>query len=135
VSARADRLADFRSRLGRWLQPSCAPDSVVCDIVLAVDEACTNCIDHAYSAADTGIIRIEAELSGGQVGVNVVDFGVWRAPAYSPTRGRGLPIIQALSTRVDVVTSADGTTVYMTFELPRDRNRASDLPRPDNLNN
>ena len=84
--------------------------------MLAVDEACTNSIEHAYSG-DAGTIRIDAEPANDQIKVKVADSGVWREPAEKRYRGRGLRIMEALSERLDLFTSDSGTTVQMSFGL------------------
>jgi serine/threonine-protein kinase RsbW len=60
IPATADRLMYVRRRLSSWLRPFGLPETAAHDIVLAVDEACTNSIEHAYSG-DGGTIRIDAE--------------------------------------------------------------------------
>jgi anti-sigma regulatory factor (Ser/Thr protein kinase) len=116
IPATADRLMYVRRRLSAWLRSFGLPETTAHDIVLAVDEACTNSIEHAYSG-DAGIIRIDAEPADNQIKVKVADSGVWREPAEKRTRGRGLRIMEALSERLDLFTSDAGTTVQMSFGL------------------
>jgi serine/threonine-protein kinase RsbW len=116
IRATADRLVYIRQRLSAWLRPFGLPDSTAHDIVLAVDEACTNAIEHAY-AGDAGAIRIDAALADSQLTVEVADSGMWRESAQKRTRGRGLLIMEAVSERLEVDTSDSGTTVRMRFGL------------------
>jgi len=116
IPATADRLIFVRRRLSAWLRPFGLHESTAHDIVLAVDEACTNSIEHAYSG-DAGTIRIDAEPANDQIKVKVADSGVWREPAEKRYRGRGLRIMEALSERLDLFTSDSGTTVQMSFGL------------------
>lgn len=116
VPATAERLAQIRHRLLAWIAPLGVPDPVVADIVLAVNEACTNSVEHAYRNADAGTIEIEASLVAGDIVVCIGDQGSWRPPSDEPTtRGRGLPIMEATSDRVELMRSASGTTVRVTF--------------------
>jgi serine/threonine-protein kinase RsbW len=118
VPATADQLAEIRRRLLAWLGPLDLPDGIATDIVLVVNEACTNCVEHAYRDIDTGPIQVEAALDGRQIVVCIADSGVWRTPPPQPgTRGRGLEIMQAISDRVELDTSGIGTTVRMVFEV------------------
>lgn len=117
VPASAERLAEIRRRLADWLEPIGVSDSGIADIVLVVNEAATNCIEHAYRGLDPGAICVEAKHDHGQILVDIADHGVWQPPPTQPsTRGRGLPIMRAVSAGVDVDSSPDGTTVRMTFD-------------------
>lgn len=117
VPASAERLAEIRRRLADWLAPIGVSDAGIADIVLVVNEAATNCIEHAYRGLEPGVIRVEANHDHGQITVDIADHGVWQTPPTLPsTRGRGLPIMHAVSAGVDVKSSPDGTTVRMTFD-------------------
>jgi serine/threonine-protein kinase RsbW len=117
VPATADRLAQIRRRLLAWIAPLGVPDAVVADIVLAVNEACTNSVEHAYP--DThGLIKVEATAQDGRIVICVIDRGSWRTPSNLPTtRGRGLPIIEAISDGVKLSRTSSGTTVRITFHI------------------
>ena len=116
VPATADQLVHIRHRLLAWLEPLGVPDAVVADIVLAVNEACTNSVEHAYRDFEVGTIEVEASVKGGDIVVCVSDHGTWRIPSSEPsTRGRGLPIIEATSDDVELSRSTSGTTVRITF--------------------
>jgi serine/threonine-protein kinase RsbW len=118
VPANADRLAEVRTRLSRWLGTVGASGPIVNDIVLAVDEACTNCIEHAYADIDSGLIHIDAVSQDSEITVEVSDSGVWRTPTPARNRGRGLSIMRAVAAHVDLDESTSGTTVRMVFEVP-----------------
>lgn len=118
VLATADRLGDIRRQLIAWLAPIGLSDATAADIVLVVNEAATNCVEHAYRGAETGRIRIEADVEGRRLEVRIADFGNWRAASSEPnTRGRGLPIMHAVSQRVEFDSSSHGTTVCIVFDL------------------
>lgn len=92
-------------------------DTGIADIVLVVNEACTNCIEHAYRNLEAGPILVNASHDHGQIVVDVTDHGVWQTPPTQPgTRGRGLPIMRAVSAGMDVMSSPEGTTVRMKFD-------------------
>lgn len=122
MPATADQLSEIRRRLFAWLEPTGVSSAVAADIVLAVNEACTNCIEHAYRDIEPGLIEIEASVEAGPDGDRIVicvaDFGTWRAPPSQPTtRGRGLPIMTAMSDDVDLARTSAGTTVRISFAL------------------
>ncbi|MCV7282951.1 ATP-binding protein [Mycolicibacterium flavescens] len=118
VPATADRLAQIRRGLTAWLKPIGVPDDVIADVVLAVNEAATNCVEHAYRGSDRGVIVVEASVEDNRLMVCVVDHGAWRTPSSEPsTRGRGILIMRAVGDGVDVDNSGHGTTVRMTFDV------------------
>ena len=120
VPAAAERLAEIRRRLAVWLEPIGVSNAAIADIVLVVNEACTNCIEHAYRGTDPGLIRVKGNQDGEQIVVDIADHGVWQPPASQPsTRGRGLPIMRAVSDGVDLMSSPEGTTVRMRFDASR----------------
>ena len=117
VPAVAERLAEIRRQLALWLEPIGVSSSVVSDVVLVVNEACTNCIEHAYRGIDAGPMYVEANLVHGQIVVDIADHGVWQPPPSQPsTRGRGVAIMRAVSKDVEMQSSSEGTTVRMTFD-------------------
>ena len=67
-----DLIRDFISKLSVYAGFG---EENVYKISLAVDEACTNVIRHAYDEVDTRLIDIEIEISDGQFTVIVSDTG------------------------------------------------------------
>jgi PAS domain S-box-containing protein len=121
LPATPERLAEVRNRLTGWLAAVGASEDLTTDIVLAVNEACTNSVEHGYRDLAAGIMIVEARLRGAEIGVRVVDFGRWKTPDARPrTRGRGLPMMRAVSDRVDLGPTDTGTTVEMVFALTHD---------------
>ena len=90
--ASAHRLSDVRHRMGEWLSANAVPRTMAADIVLVVNEACTNCVEHAYRGQSPGRMRIDADIRDGALHVSVTDSGSWKSPPADPgTRGKGLP--------------------------------------------
>jgi len=119
IPAIADRLIEVRRRLLAWLAPIGVADAMAADIVLVVNEACSNSIEHAYRGVDTGLIRVEVAQEGGYIVAIISDFGSWQTPPSEPTtRGRGLAIMRAITDQVELDTSASGTTVRTSFDVP-----------------
>jgi PAS domain S-box-containing protein len=123
VAADAHRLGEIRHRLSAWLQAIGASDEREADIVLVVNEACSNSVEHAYRGSEPGRVRVEADVDDDVVRVCIADSGSWKTPPADPgTRGRGLPLIRAISDEVALEGTDEGTTITMTFHLtPRDR--------------
>jgi anti-sigma regulatory factor (Ser/Thr protein kinase) len=118
-SATADQLVDIRHRLAAWLRAADVPDWLVSDIVLVVNEACTNCVEHAYRGHPVGTMVLEVETADGELRARVTDSGSWKTPAVEPGHGgRGLVLMRALSDRMDIDRSPTGTTVHIGFRMP-----------------
>jgi anti-sigma regulatory factor (Ser/Thr protein kinase) len=104
-------LAEIRHLLRRWLRHQGANDSQTLEITLAVSEACTNAIEHAYSPAPAEF-SLTATAGDGLLTFIVSDAGRWRAPR-GHDRGRGLTIIRAAMDDVEVSASETGTEIVM----------------------
>ena len=120
IDAVVTELAPMRRALRAWLADE-GLDSFAGDLVLAVDEACSNSIEHAYVDGDvrrTVEIKIDRD-DDGSLFVAVTDFGRWKPPAPSSDRGRGLRIIERLTTELARESSDAGTTIR--FRLTEQR--------------
>src|SRR5271166_960826 len=116
--ATADKLAGIRHRLTGWLRAADVPDELAADIVLVVNEACTNSVEHAYRGHHRGTMLLEVEAVSGAVHVRVGDSGSWKKPAVNPgNSGRGMVLMKALSDSVEVDSTPVGTTVEVNFRL------------------
>ncbi len=135
VPATPDRLRDIRGQLSEWLDAAGASDDLAADIVLAGNEAATNSVEHAYRDVDPGTMEVEARVHRGEIEIRVIDFGTWKQPPANPGfRGRGIPLMHAVSQRVDLEHSDRGTTVELGFRLGSqdpDDQRAAENARSD----
>ncbi len=94
------------------------------DVALAVSEAATNAIVHAYGGGP-GEIRVAADAGSGELTIVVADDGDGLAPRDdSPGLGMGLPIIASVTRRLDVASEGRGTTVEMVFPCPSSDGRS-----------
>jgi anti-sigma regulatory factor (Ser/Thr protein kinase)/putative methionine-R-sulfoxide reductase with GAF domain len=108
-------LAEIRVALRRWLLSARASPAEVADVIVAVGEACSNVVEHAYGAGG-GVVMLEVRLEGSDVVMSVRDHGRWRPPR-GEGRGRGTALMHQCSERFDVATDRGGTTVTMTRRL------------------
>jgi anti-sigma regulatory factor (Ser/Thr protein kinase)/putative methionine-R-sulfoxide reductase with GAF domain len=108
-------LADMRRGLRRWLRTHGATESDLTEVTLAVSEACSNAIEHAYSPAPA-MFELVGTAQGDVVTFVITDGGRWRAPR-GHDRGRGLTIIDAAMDEVDVKSDETGTSVRMQRRL------------------
>ncbi len=115
-------LRDLRRHLGEWLAASGIDESARTDVLLAVGEAATNAIEHAYrnvGTGETGTVDVDLTRTGDEIIVHVVDHGTWKPAVSEPGRGRGTPIMQSIADHFERRTGADGTIV--TMRLPATR--------------
>ncbi|MCR4426054.1 MAG: anti-sigma F factor [Firmicutes bacterium] len=95
------------------------------DIKLAVSEAVSNCVVHAYPRDPGPVVMVLEVFNRGfrvevrDEGVGIADIEAARAPGYSsdPERmGMGLTLIEALSDSFEISSSpGSGTVVTMSF--------------------
>lgn len=108
------RLARVRQALADWASQSGLAAADTEALVLAVNEAVANAIEHAYLEAPGEVSVSAAVHADGCVVVTVSDRGRWRPPPADPGwRGRGLPLIERLSQLARVRANETGTTVQM----------------------
>jgi anti-sigma regulatory factor (Ser/Thr protein kinase) len=118
--ARAGALTLIRREVRRWLAPLEVMPDAKADLVLAVNEAATNVIDHAYRApGDQGVVEVFFWTEPGAVLIEVVDHGRWRPPdPHAGGLGRGIEIMQRLAEAVLIHHDGRGTRVLLCHSLP-----------------
>jgi serine/threonine-protein kinase RsbW len=122
VPAVAGRLAALRHTLAEWAARAGLGDEDTEALVLASYEAMANTVEHAYrDQTQGGVLDVRALVDDEQsrVVVTVTDYGQWQPPQPSGgLRGRGLSLIQGLTTTATITPTTDGTTVTMYWPLP-----------------
>jgi anti-sigma regulatory factor (Ser/Thr protein kinase) len=101
------------------LADKCGMDAEgIADVRLAVTEAATNAVMHAYADSE-GELRVTATVADGQLAIVVADAGPGLVERDdSPGLGLGLAIMTTLSERLRVVSHQGGTEVHMAFPCP-----------------
>ena len=124
-------LAPLRSEVRRWLAPLALPGDTRNDVVLAVNEAASNCVEHAYTVATLAdTVELTFWTEPGSVWFEVVDHGVWRPPCDGRTaRGRGIEMMQRLMPVVLIRYDRRGTRVLLSHPLPHLPNTRGDRMR------
>jgi anti-sigma regulatory factor (Ser/Thr protein kinase) len=78
-------------------------DTAVSAVAVAVSEAATNVVVHAYNGTSRGPLLVRAELAHGELRVAVSDEGPGIRPRFdSPGLGMGIPLIAALASHVEI---------------------------------
>ena len=94
-------------------------DARLADVRLAVSEALTNAVLHAYPDDAWGSIEVQAttDPTSGSVTICVRDHGTGCQPrSNSPGLGMGLPLMATLASAIDITSpEARGTEVHLTF--------------------
>ena len=102
------------------------------DVKLAVSEACSNTVKHAYAGShDKGILTVRCYVKADELEVVVQDSGKGFDPALArkfdiekvtpkgKNLGLGLHLMRTLMDRVDISSGSDGTLVYLHKRLHR----------------
>lgn len=122
-----DSLAPMREAFTGWLDSFGPVEDDRQSLKMAVSEAITNAIEHAYPPGRPGPVRLVASmLPDGFLEVNVADRGRWREPGTADDRGHGLLVIGQLADEMEVrhpprgaaePSGARGTTVMIRHRL------------------
>ena len=133
LPARAEGVGVVRSALAGLAEALALDETVLADAKMAVTEACTNAVVHAYANGDAGALEVEMHADDSHLTVVVRDQGSGIKPRvgrHEPTAlGLGLPLIAALSDAFEVRGSAgQGTEVRMTFVFDREYDPVEDNP-------
>ena len=118
LPARAENVAVARNLLGCVARVLGVPEDVTEDVRLAVTEACTNVVRHAYEEGD-GAIEVIVRPREGSLEVVIADEGRGMGPSPD-TRGpgRGLPLISSLAESVELRPGhRGGSRLAMSFPM------------------
>lgn len=125
-AAELESLSVFRQFISDCCDRHNVPEGAVFDLKLAVDEACTNVIEHGYKGMDPGSIILSFRIEPDRVLVQITDFGRVFEPASAPQPdveaaledrpmgGMGLYLIYKTMDNIDYQSSEDGNTLTFT---------------------
>ena len=118
LPARPENVAVVRHVLGAFAEAFQLPETVVEDVRLAVTEACTNVVRHAYDdRSDPGPLEIVIRPEGDTLEVIVSDRGRGIGPSPDTAGpGLGLPLIAAIVHSLEIQhTPTAGSRLAMSF--------------------
>lgn len=109
----AESVGAARRAVGDFASDSGAPDA---DVRLAVSEAVSNSVTHAYRGREPGTVEVVCRKEPEALTITVADDGSGMRPNLdSPGLGLGIPLITKLASEVRFDSSEGGTTVSMSF--------------------
>lgn len=110
-------LSVVRQRFRTWLAALCWPADEIDDIILAVNEAVSNAVEHADAPVFASEVRVAARQLTEDDGSRRVVIGVSDNRRWCPRqtqRGLGLLMIHTCMDRVQFDRTRDVTTMLMT---------------------
>jgi serine/threonine-protein kinase RsbW len=133
MPARPEGVAVVRQALVGMADALAFDAAVLADMKMAVSEACTNVVVHAYDDGE-GMLEVEMLADDRGLTIRVRDHGSGIHPQAGrsrdvPALGLGLPLIAALSDSFELHgASGQGTEVRMTFLYTREGDPAEGRP-------
>jgi anti-sigma regulatory factor (Ser/Thr protein kinase) len=111
------KLAPLRHDLAHWLEQWSIPTERADGALVAVGEAVSNGIEHAYPSPEAGVVVVDATIEDEMLRVTVRDHGTWREPVPDPTRGRGRQLMKEFADEFDIRSEPVGTVVSLAFKI------------------
>ena len=122
IPARAEYIALGRLAVTGLLRPRAVEPEVIADVKLALTEACSNSIRHAYADGREGEVEIRYEFDGSSLAVEVSDEGRGFDPAQLEAGsdrldegGLGIAIIRAVTDDLSIGPRSGGTGYSVRF--------------------
>jgi serine/threonine-protein kinase RsbW len=123
IPARAEYITLCRLALTGIARVRSLSDELLADLKLALTEAASNSVRHAYGEDDVGVVEISYELLPDRLVIEVTDEGegfdlaeAAGAPEELSEGGLGLAIIRAIADEVEIGRQADGKGSRLRFE-------------------
>jgi serine/threonine-protein kinase RsbW len=123
IPAKAEYIALVRLALSGLSQSRHFSDEMLGDLKLAVTEACSNSVRHAYRNANAGSVEVVYELHADRLVVEVSDEGEGFDPAEAEGEpdelsegGLGIAIIRAIADDVQIGAQPGGKGSRLRFE-------------------
>jgi anti-sigma regulatory factor (Ser/Thr protein kinase) len=127
-AARPHTVTEWRHVLKQWLQQEVRTSAEIRDdVVLGVNEALANCVEHAYRAhQQVGAMKLQASYdpAAESIRVCVSDRGSWQRPSLrkpnDPRPSRGLALMHSLADNCTIHARPNGTSVYLDYAADTD---------------
>ena len=117
VRALPTEVRPLRDEVAQFVAARGVDSDAMQDLRLALSEAVSNVVRHAYVGTDPGLLTVEVDVLPSELRVVVRDHGGGLRPRPdSPGAGLGLPLMASLATRFEVGERPEGgTEVRMGF--------------------
>lgn len=120
------QLTVIRHQLADWLAPLRLTEQETADVVLAVDEAVSNAVEHAYGPGESGQVELTLWTEPGTLSIEIVDHGQWRTPAAdaqvvpetAPQASRGIGLMNTMVESVLIHFDDRGSRVLLRQHIP-----------------
>jgi serine/threonine-protein kinase RsbW len=120
--ADANTVARARTAFTGWLHQHCPLTTTTAhDVLLAVNEALANAVEHAYAGTSGNVdLTVRYDVGRDVLTATVEDYGHWRPPDNTvdprhSRRGRGLVLMRALAEDTAIESTERGTRVSLTW--------------------
>jgi anti-sigma regulatory factor (Ser/Thr protein kinase) len=129
-AAELETLGIFREFIAKVCQENGINEEISFELQLAMDEACTNVIQHGYAGMNPGSIILDLELTAEEICLQITDFGQPFEPSSAPKPdtdapfeeremgGFGLFFIYSVMDSVDYETSELGNILTLRKSMP-----------------
>ena len=116
VKSQTENLSEIRDFVSENALQAGIPSSTIDNIILAVDEACTNIIKHAYKLSPKGEIIIRIDYDEEKFTITIIDYGKSFEPDRIPrpdlqkyylehrVGGLGMYLMKSLMDNVEYIT-------------------------------
>jgi serine/threonine-protein kinase RsbW len=122
IPARAEYIALCRLALTGVARTRALQDEVIADLKLALTEACSNSVRHAYEQGRDGVVEVFYRLAGDRIEVEVSDDGagfdaavIQRAQQELDEGGLGIAIIRAVTDELEIGPNPNGEGSRLRF--------------------
>ena len=125
IPAKAEYIVLCRLALSGLGRVRALEPALVADLKLALTEACSNVVRHAYNEQRSGEVEVRYELDDDKLSVEVVDEGIGFDPEAVVAAagdeldegGLGISIIRAIVDELDIRSSGSGSSLRFTKYL------------------
>jgi serine/threonine-protein kinase RsbW len=125
IPAKAEYIVLCRLALSGLARVRALEPVVVADLKLALTEACSNAVRHAYNEQRSGEVEVRYELEDDKLSVEVVDEGIGFDPEAAVAGagnaldegGLGISIIRAIVDELDIRSTDSGSSLRFTKYL------------------
>jgi serine/threonine-protein kinase RsbW len=121
IPAKAEYIVLCRLALTGLARSRALDAEVLADLKLALTEACSNSIRHAYEEGRDGTVEVRYELAADRLSVEVLDEGQGFDPELAAREGEeldegglGIAIIRALVDELDIESNVSGSALRFT---------------------